>query len=925
MAKLELTLLGAPKIIRDGEPVEVDTRKAIALLAYLAVSGRAHTRDELANLLWPEYDHEHARGALRRTLSTLRKALGAEWIETSRETIALSRGDGLVVDVDEFRERLRSEQPALVTEAVNLYRGDFLSGFGLRDSASFDDWQAFENDSLRRELATALDRLADHHAGRGEFQVAIARARRRLVLNPLDEPAHRRLIELYARNGERAAAVRQYRECVRTLHSELGVAPVEETTRLYRAIQEDALSTPPSDAGPRAAVVAAEAPPEGAVPLVGRASEWAALMECYRHVDEDGRLAVIEGEMGIGKSRLANDFRGWLGQSGTVTIAAACYEDERTLAYAPVADALRSAISLLDSIPEAAAGELARLLPEAGPPPPSPLDSEGAQTRFFESLRGVLERALGGPAPGGLLFDDVHNADEASLDFLAYLARRLHGHPMLLLLTWRSEDVDPKHRLRRLLAEGIRGGFATAVRPSRLDEQHVEALAAAVNQSGDTQLARAVHEETGGLPLFVVEYLRAVARGDAESPPGGVRDLLRARLASVSDLAGQLLTAGAVIGNRFDADTVRQVAGRTEEETVSALEELTFRGLIGEADNQYDFQHEQLRLLAYADTSLARRRLLHGRVADVLARTGAAAGPSAAQVARHYQLAGRDGEAAQYLFRAGEHARSVYANADALASYETALAFGYQESGVVHERIGDLRTLLGDYGGALASYEAAAAEAVAEDAPGLEHKLGGLHLRRGDWELAARHLEAALASSGSSDGALRARVLADLSLVAHRSGAREGALVRAREALASAEAAGDEAALAQAHNILGILTKNAGDRTRAREHLELSLRWADERAEPGARVAALNNLALLDRAEADLDGAIARTEKALELCGRFGDRHRQAALHNNLADLLHDQGRADEAMVHLKQAVSIFAEVGEAGEPQPEIWKLVEW
>jgi tetratricopeptide (TPR) repeat protein len=423
----------------------------------------------------------------------------------------------------------------------------------------------------------------------------------------------------------------------------------------------------------------------------------------------------------------------------------------------------------------------------------------------------------------------------------------------------------------------------------------------------------------------VVEYLRAVTRGDAESPPSGVRDLLRARLATVSDLAGQVLTAGAVIGNRFDADTVREVAGRTEEETVSALEELTSRGLISEAGNHYEFQHEQLRLLAYADTSLARRRLLHGRAADVLARTGAAAGPSAAQVARHYQLAGRDTEAAQSFFRAGEHARSVYANADALASYEAALAFAYPESGVVHERIGDLRTLLGDYGGALTSYETAAAEAAAEDAPRLEHKLGGLHLRRGDWELAARHLEAALASSSSDDGALRARVLADLSLVAHRSGGRERALVRAREALASAQAAGDEAALAQAHNILGILTKNAGDRTRAREHLELSLRWADERAEPGARVAALNNLALLDRAEGDLDGAMARTEKALELCGRFGDRHRQAALHNNLADLLHDQGRGDEAMVHLKRAVTIFADVGEAGDPQPEIWKLVEW
>ncbi len=924
MAQLELTFLGAPKITRDGETVAVDTRKATALLAYLAVTGGPHTRDALCNLLWPEYDHEHARGALRRTLSTLRKALGADWIESARDSVALRRGHGLRIDVDEFRERLSSEQPERLAKAVELYRGDLLAGFTLRDSVAFDDWQYFETDSLRRELSDALDRLAEFHAGRGEYDAAIARARRRLTLNPLDESAHRRLIELYARKGERVAAVRQYRDCVRILYSELGVSPVEETTSLYRAIQETGYPPSTADAGSRLAAASVAAPPDEGAPLVGRAAESAALLDCYRSVENDGRLVVIEGEMGIGKSRLADDFLAHLGGAGAITIAVRCHEDERTLAYAPVAEAVRTAVSLLGAAPPDAADELGRLLPEAGPASPNPLDSRGAQARFFESLRGVLETALAGSAPGVLFFDDVHYADEASLDFLTYLARRLGDRPMLVLFTWRSEEVDSTHRLRRLLTENARAGLATAVRPRRLDAEEVEELASALTQA-DAQLARSIHGQTGGLPLFVVEYLLAVARGEVETPPGSVRELLRARLASVSELAAQVLTAAAVIGSRFDADAVREVSGRTEEETVSALEELTSHGVIEEADDQYNFRHEQLHLLAYAGTSLARRRLLHGRAGDALGRRAIAAEPLSAEIARHYELAGRDAEAADRFLQAGEHARSVYANADALAYFQAALALGHPEPGLVHEAVGDLQTLLGDYGAALASYEAAAAQAGVDRAPSLEHKLGSLHLRRGDWEVAAAHLDTALASLEDAERALRARVLTDLSLVAHRRGEQDSALEAARQALATAEGAGDDAALAQAHNILGILMKNSGDRVVAREHLELSLRWADERADPGARIAALNNLALLDRVEGEVDAAIVRTRKALELCDRFGDRHRQAALHNNLADLLHDHGSGDEAMAHLKEAVRIFAEVGEEKEPQPEIWKLVEW
>ena len=203
----------------------------------------------------------------------------------------------------------------------------------------------------------------------------------------------------------------------------------------------------------------------------------------------------------------------------------------------------------------------------------------------------------------------------------------------------------------------------------------------------------------------------------------------------------------------------------------------------------------------------------------------------------------------------------------------------------------------------------------------IERKLGSVYQRLGEWELAESHFEAALGDTDSA-GEL-ARLHADLSLVAHQKGESNLALERAHQALELAEAAGDERALAQAHNVLGVLS--SGDLEGARRHLERSLALAESLGDSAARVAALNNLALAYANGGELEQAIQRAESALALCVALGDRHREAALHNNLADLMHAAGRQEESMAHLKRAVEIFAEVGEEGELQPEIWKLVEW
>ena len=196
----------------DGVPVSVDTRKAIALLAYLAVEGQAQSRAVLATLLWPESDEARGRSALRRTLTALNNGIGKGWITADRSTLALPEQADLWLDVQVWRQLLAQcdvdgDEGALANclpllqEAVGLYRGDFLEGFTLFDSAAFDEWQAFHTQSYRQELAGALGLLARCYAGQGDSEAAIQIGRRWLSLDPLQEAAHQALMRLYAEAG----------------------------------------------------------------------------------------------------------------------------------------------------------------------------------------------------------------------------------------------------------------------------------------------------------------------------------------------------------------------------------------------------------------------------------------------------------------------------------------------------------------------------------------------------------------------------------------------------------------------------------------------------------------------------------------------------------------------------------------------------
>ncbi len=328
MSGLRVSLLGSPHLECDGKPVQVERRKSLALLAYLAVSGQPEDRGALAALLWPDMDRGRALASLRRALLDLTKAFEGRFLATDRKTIGLELGDEVWVDVRRFEDLLNRSsgeggQTILesLSQAAELYRGDFLAGLTLPDSEPFDEWQFWQSERLRQELSSALQQLIEGRREQGEYSSAIQAVHRLLSLDPLAEKVHRRLMRLYAESGQRSAAVRQYEKCAEVLEDQLQVTPEPETTELFQAIRKGrvggpAATEPKADSepefearqssGPEQTAPSRSAPirlPFPTTPFVGRQSDLADIEEHLE--DPNCRLLTLVGPGGIGKTRLA--------------------------------------------------------------------------------------------------------------------------------------------------------------------------------------------------------------------------------------------------------------------------------------------------------------------------------------------------------------------------------------------------------------------------------------------------------------------------------------------------------------------------------------------------------------------------------------------------------------------------------------------
>jgi tetratricopeptide (TPR) repeat protein/DNA-binding XRE family transcriptional regulator len=480
--------------------------------------------------------------------------------------------------------------------------------------------------------------------------------------------------------------------------------------RAVRAASHLSMGTVPVDPAP-ASSDRAGAVRSDPVPFVGRASEHGLLIGLIaRLTTGQGHCVLIEGEPGIGKSRLMREVAAYAEERGIATLATNCYEIERAIPYQPIIELVSRALDRaspagLRTLAPVSLAELAALVPEvaerfADLPQLSNDFPEARQARLSRAIGQLLEATRDG-RPFVLMVDDIQWADDASAQVLHYLARNARERPLLVLYAYRDEELDSDARLARLIESLRRGADAHRVALGRLGPADAERLVATLGntRSGVPELAQRLYRETEGNPFFLVSILQSLSEGEPpQAPlqsegsgllPDALRAAVRARLAHVPAGIRPVLEAAAVLGRRFDFDTLLEVTDASEAELLGAVEALVKRRLLLEEPEGgvYDFSHDKFREVAYRDIGGLRRRLLHRSVAEALERRGEGESRERdARLAEHYERAHDWSKALRYLVLAAERSQALFAMRDALHWLDRAIALSHAHPEALDER-----------------------------------------------------------------------------------------------------------------------------------------------------------------------------------------------------------------------------------------------
>ena len=697
---LHIRLLGDFSLIYTDQLVtSLNTMRLQSLLAYLVLHRDApQQRQHLAFLFWPDTTEAQARNNLRQLLHQLRQIFPEieHFLAADTHTLYWHPLTPCHIDIVEFEQALteasaatqRYDQHALqiaLEQADSLYRGELLPG-------CYEEWILPERERLRQLHRQALEQLLGLFESHGNTIKAIRYTQRLIGLDPLSEDLYRRLMRLFALNNDRANALHVYHTCVTILQREMGVDPDPATREVYEQLIQQVMPT--TQAIVHHPLFAATRT------LIGREREWEKLHHAWQRATEAGpHFVLVTGEAGVGKSRLTEEFLSWASQQGVVTARARSYAAEGQLSLAPVTEWLRSQglrarLGQLDAV---WLTEVARLLPELATELPDlpryePVTEYGQRQRFFEALARAILLAS---QPLALLIDDLQWCDQETFEWLHFLLRFDHNARLFVVGCAREEELSPSHPLRTFLLHLRNTMHVTEIQLEPLDATETAKLASLVAKR-ELEMDEWLHlyHETGGYPLFIVEMVRSdrervpanpseaehVQRqaplDDARMLPPRMQAVLVGRLQQLSASARSFAELAAVIGREFTLDLLIAISNADADSAVRALDELWYKRIVREdGANSYDFTHDKLREVAYAEIGAPQRRMLHRRVAQTLESIHVEDLDSVSgQIASHYESGGMIEQALPYYQRAAAIAQCLYANEDAISLLLRSLA-----------------------------------------------------------------------------------------------------------------------------------------------------------------------------------------------------------------------------------------------------------
>jgi DNA-binding SARP family transcriptional activator/tetratricopeptide (TPR) repeat protein len=688
-ASVTIRLFGRPRVDQGAAAFVLRAPpKVVELLAYLIVHAAAPvSREKVRTVLWPDLDDESAGGNLRRHLHLLARALppvsdGRPYLlNTSTTTQWNAKSawvDGLVFE-------RASAQATSHREAIDSYTGDFLESF-------YEDWVLIERERFRARQLELLRGVIRRERGERDFPRALADIAHSLTIDPWQEDAVRAEMLVRGELGDRSGALVAFRTFSERLRAELDTEPMPETRAVYERLlhdgnvaKEEWHSTHPQ---------VRERMAQGrSLPFHGREHPFEQLTAAWDEAARGrGRMALVGGEAGVGKSRLVAELALHAeGQGGRVFVGTTSSGEPQP--YETIVDVLRAALPLLLKIapdPQVL-GALSALLPELTARPeivePKQLSPDGNRTRLFEAIVSALT-ALARGRPLLIILEDVHWAGSTTIALIEFIVRRLIGSSVLVVATYRDEDVGRAHPLRAARRRLELEGAMTHIALERLTPEAVARIARDVVEEGvDVEATTgALYARSEGLPLFLEEVIR-----DPEQAPSMARLAIPSRLERLEDAARTLAEIAAVAGVGFDVEVVREASGWSEAAVLRALDALVAARFVRVPQrltrNDFVFVHHLVHAEIYGNVDPERRRQRHAVLAQILSEFATGDDERAAEIAAHYEGAGERERAAQGYAAAARRAERLFAGEETLAYAARALALSCAPSLVVEMRV----------------------------------------------------------------------------------------------------------------------------------------------------------------------------------------------------------------------------------------------